>query len=283
MADRPILFSAPMVQALLREARQTGTGKTQTRRVLKHRDASIQAGIVQGSPRASIFDGWCCFEHPLFGPGTSVRLPYAVGDRLWVKETWQTGSGSLGPQIAYRATGDCHDIEAWDGEDEGAGPSFNYERCPGAKWHTWLPDLLSGAEGIWRPSLFMPRWASRLTLLVTDVRVERLQDISEGDAAAEGATLRPRAYRGGDGWCMDWSPVGRPSRWAADGKTLSEEDICFSDPRSAFGSFINELHDPRWNLKGDGLWGENPWICAVSFTVHARNIDQLAPIAEAAE
>lgn len=256
MADRSILFSAPMVLALLREASQPGTGKTQTRRVLKHRDANIQAGIVQGSPRASIFDGWCCFEHPLFGPGTSVRLPYAAGDRLWVKETWQTGSGFDGPQIAFRATGDCHDIEAWDGEDEGAGPSFNYERCPGAKWHTWLPDLLSGAEGIWRPSLFMPRWASRLTLLVTDVRVERLQDISEADAIAEG--LKPETCAGQ----RMWDP-GPPHGH-------------FAHPQVAYRMIWEDIHGP-------GSWDANPWIVAVTFSVHARNIDQLAPIAEAAE
>lgn len=260
MADRPILFSASMVQSLL------AGRKTQTRRILKHRDANIQAGIVQGSPRASIFDGWCCFEHPLFGPGTSVRLPYAVGDRLWVKETWQTGSGSLGLQIAYRATGDCHEIEAWDGEDEGAGPSFNYERCPGAKWHTWLPDLLSGAEGIWRPSLFMPRWASRLTLLVTDVRIERLQDISEGDAAAEGVELEsadpPFHYV--------------PGIWPHSITAVGIEEPGGRHAARSFAKLWGHINGPE-------SWQANPWVVVVEFSVHARNIDQLAPIAEAAE
>ncbi|MEE7491147.1 hypothetical protein [Methylobacterium oryzae] len=255
MADRPIIFSAPMIAALL------AGRKTQTRRILKPQPelmpgvsdrfhlSNAHGGIVnatEGEVR----------EH---GPDFSR---FAVGDRLYVRE-----NHAVVPSSAYRMS---------EGVPQTINPNDrDLAAIYAAGWERSKPR--------WRPSIHMPRWASRLTLLVTDVRVERLQDISRDDAIAEGATMRPHAYRGGDGWCIDWSPVGRPSRWAADGKALSEEDICFSDPRTAFGSFINVLHDPRWNMKGDGLWGENPWTCAVSFSVHACNIDQLAPIAEAAE
>jgi len=262
VADRPILFSAPMVQALLREASMEGTGKTQTRRVIKPRG------------RLSLFDGTWTDDY-VMDPGNAEwrarSVPFAVDDRLWVKETWQTGSGFDGPQIAYRATGDCHDIETWDGEDEGAGPSFNYERCPGAKWHTWLPDLLSGAEGIWRPSLFMPRWASRLTLLVAAVRVERLHDISEADAEAEGCefelwdqTLAVRDYSKPDGWFQGWSEEA--------GGTYVEADRIW---RASFRSLWESINGPE-------SWQANPWVVVVGFSVHARNIDHLAPIAEVA-
>ncbi|MEE7438893.1 hypothetical protein [Methylobacterium oryzae] len=267
MADRPILFSAPMVQALLREARQPGTGKTQTRRILKPEPATSRPR--EGSTLIHEGVDGSDFHRKVVA---HFRPRFAVGDRLWVKETWQTGSGGLGPQIAYRATGDCHDIEAWDGEDEGAGPSFNYERCPGAKWHTWLPDLLSGAEGIWRPSLFMPRWASRLTLLLSEVRVERLHDISEADAEAEGCefelwdqTLAVRDYSKPDGWFQAWSEDA--------GGTYVEADRIW---RASFRSLWESINGPE-------SWQANPWVVVVGFSVHARNIDQLAPIAEAAE
>lgn len=146
MKERPILFSAPMVRAIL-----DGT-KTQTRRVVKHRHLAFIGGKGQENDPSA----WG------FGAGVqneSYRLvcPYGIpGDRLWVKETWHPG----GPEnnhdgVIYRATD-----PGWD--DSGSGLR-------------------------WRPSVFMPRWASRITLEISSVRVERLQDITEEDARAEGA------------------------------------------------------------------------------------------------
>lgn len=241
MTDRPIIFSAPMMRALLEER------KTQTRRILKHRDPERRA-FVQTCPAAKIVEGWVSFGHPMGGPGTCIRLPVALGDRLWVRETWQTGMGGDGPQIAYRATPDFVDINAWDGEDQGAGPSFNYDRCPGASWHTWLPDLLSGAEGSWRSPIHMPRWASRLTLTVSGVRVQRLQEISEEDAEAEGLSRAP-------GGC--WS--------GAEGQAGTT-------PKAAYAVLWNSLHGPE-------AWAANPWVVAITFTVERRNIDVAAPLA----
>lgn len=116
----------------------------------------------------------------------------------------------------------------------------------------------------WRPSIHMPRWASRLTLLVTDVRVERLQDISEGDAIAEGIE-RLRSGRG-----------------------FYDPTLSHADSRAAcrFGGYFEtatHAFEALWrSINGADAWEENPWVAAVTFTVHARNIDQLAPIAEAA-
>ena len=101
-------------------------------------------------------------------------------------------------------------------------------------------DVPSGTR--WRPSIHMPRWASRLTLTVTDVRVQRLQEISEEDARAEGA------YPCEGGWSYGGSPLA--------GTTA----------RGAFYCLWNSLHGPD-------AWSANPWVCALTFTVDRRNID----------
>jgi len=147
MKERPILFSGPMVRAIL-EGR-----KTQTRRVVMP-----QPSLVDGDGVA-FFDG-----HGQGGRGSRDRIigcPYgAPGDRLWVRETWglfdtQPSDGPERATVFYRADPDLH-------------PNFlKYQ--------------------LWRPSIHIPRWASRLTLEVTGVRVQRVQEISEVDAAAEGA------------------------------------------------------------------------------------------------
>lgn len=143
---RPILFSAPMVRALL-----AGT-KTQTRRIAKGAPSwATDAGFSAFTPRGSIsFRGVA----PGHGFGESfVRCPYGVpGDRLWVRETFFENADG----VFYRATD-----PAWDAERE-------------------------NTRVTWKPSIFMRRRQSRLTLEVTDVRVERVQDISESDARAEG-------------------------------------------------------------------------------------------------
>ncbi|PZO78479.1 MAG: hypothetical protein DI629_12340 [Mesorhizobium amorphae] len=233
MADRPILFSGPMVRALLDDR------KTQTRRVIA--DRNIRIGCASEEMESLKLDGWDGFEAN--GEMIAVRLPYAAGDRLWVRETWAL-KGERDPMYA-------------------------------ADWRQ------SAVDGLrpWRPSIFMPRWASRLTLILTEVHVQRLKDITAEDAIAEGASSRPQCSgfrQREDGWSMDWSRVGETSRWASNGRSLSVADVALDSAVNAFGSFINELHDPRWNLKGDGIFGANPWVVALTFTVHPENIDALA-------
>ncbi len=149
MTDRPILFSGEMVRAIL-DGR-----KTMTRRVMKPQPPLDWGGI---SERAAIIAN--C-KHG------------QTGDRLWVRETWAVGdvlNGTKPSQIPstfnsafwYMATGR---------KDLGIG-NYIYEHIKIGKH---------------RPSIFMPRWASRITLEITGVRVERVQDISEEDARAEGA------------------------------------------------------------------------------------------------
>lgn len=156
MADRPILFSGPMVRAIL-EGR-----KTQTRRVLKP-SAYLRRYNVERRLNLSnqqLLDAEAHAARVNLGQG--LPSPYgAPGDTLWVRETWAPSRFKAGdPNYAYRA----------DGEREGVGR--------------------------WRPSIHMPRFVSRLSLRVKSVRVERLQEISEADAIAEGISPVVGEYTG---------------------------------------------------------------------------------------
>lgn len=205
MADYGILFSAPMVRALL-DGR-----KTQTRR-------------LASSPLAK----------------------RKKGDRLWVRETWQAGMGCDGPQITYRATPDYFDLPYWDGPDYGAGPSFNYDHCPGSDFSENLADVISG-DGPWRPSIFMPRWASRILLEIVDVRFQRLCEITREDAISEGLKLH-KTYQGARGpieaWCVDHPQKG------------------VGHPVEIFAGLWDELH-----AKSGERWRDNPQIVALTFRI----------------
>jgi len=164
MKERAIIFNAEMVRAVL-DGR-----KTQTRRIMKNQpmphetregDFYFRCNKTRSMIYVSDFtpgNGPLPDAHEYF----SMCCPFgAVGDRLWVRETWAEAGGNAPELQLYRANYPAH------------VPS-HYENVP-------------PVESIrWRPSIHMPRWASRITLEITGVRVERLQDISEADCAAEG-------------------------------------------------------------------------------------------------
>lgn len=181
--ERPILFSGPMVRAIM-DGR-----KTQTRRIVKPQPPTVEAvKKLSGSDFRLFADAH--FPRDVFrvagpvwavrdlGPQTQWKCPYGgLGDRLWVRETFcqkcedgypvYTADGNLDSSCYhYRADG-YHVVKA-DGD---GGTEFTKD----------------GREASpWKPSIFMPRHASRLTLEVTAVRVERLQEITEADAQLEG-------------------------------------------------------------------------------------------------
>jgi hypothetical protein len=202
MTTRPILFSGPMVRALL-DGR-----KTQTRRVLK--------------PTAE------AFETPKF----------RRGDVLWVREAWCDVNDHGIESVAYRADGDVWGVD--EARHDTLADKYLYA--------TWAADLIGGIEGSWRPSIHMPRWASRLTLRVTDVRVQRVQEISEGDAVAEGIE------RDTDGWVDYQAPSVQ----------------CCVTARDSFMTLWDSLNAPR----GYG-WDANPWVAAFTFEVIRKNVDQI--------
>ena len=191
MKARPIPFSAPMIRAI-----QAGT-KSQTRRVVKEPQWA--------TPRTlHLFNGWPWAIDPYKGD-RDVPCPFGQpGDLLWVKEAWRTERqfDHLPPSKLNRTT---------------KATPIQYEAGPHA-------DVLDGRL---RPGMFMPRWASRITLEVTGVRVERLQDISEADAVAEGV---PNSLHLGGG------------RFARE-----------------------NFEHLWWTINGEGSWDANPWVWVVEF------------------
>lgn len=200
MADRSMLFSGPMVRAIL------DSRKSQTRRVLKPLTA-----------RQREKGHWDAQAHG----GVWWIVPYHVGQRLWVRETFAlTQHGK---------------------------PVYRADACDqtGARWHSITPGDPE-REVCWTPSIHMPRWASRLTLTVTDVRVQRLQEISEADAVAEG---------------------GPPSHASID--CISREYGYPDFSRSWFAQTWDSINGKRPGCS----WDDNPWVVTVGFSAERRNID----------
>jgi hypothetical protein len=199
--EHPILFSAPMVRAIL-EGR-----KTQTRRIIKRQpNIDPQTGDwlltnSDGSETAEPIERWVDMQ-------IKLHCPFGkVGDHLWVRETWRpkVHSFQIGHLYEYRATAE----------------------------HNLTP-----TDGAWKPSIFMPRSACRVELEITDIRVERLNEISESDAIEEGVEF-----------CEE---IGY--------KLYSKKNF-FSKNISASDSYRS-----LWQLiNGVDSWEKNPFVWVISF------------------
>ena len=241
--ERPILFSGPMVRAIL-EGR-----KTQTRRVMQPQPSHDQHHVWRGKVTRDAEHRMWCWKYLVleniwdFPDGEdrkelATHCPYGVpGDRLWVRETWRPETDWIDGTIATSA-----DIRySADGEDD----RQNWVEIPEAQRSAatvMLAKSVDGQDGRrWHPSIHMPRWASRITLGITDVRVQRIQDISEQDALAEGVEFH-----------------GGLNAWRS-------YDLISQTPfieKTAVGSFrtfwtsINAKKHP---------WSSNPWVWCLSF------------------
>lgn len=184
MKEHPILFSAPMVRALL------NCTKSQTRRVVKQQRHPFGQMLTPDEVAAEVLGGTC-----------SMRCPYGQpGDRLWVREAFDPIYGQSPPdriiEVDYRASWEPH----------------------GKHWR--IKDALGGRR--WKPSIHMPRALSRILLEITGVRVERLQDISEADAMAEGVSPdMGLCWQSGDDTPRGmygelWESINGPGSWAAN-------------------------------------------------------------------
>lgn len=263
MKERPILFSAPMVQAIL------AGRKTQTRRIIKPQ------------PKAHTFDfasldaaypdkPWCWLSYWLDEKGEKLSsdeagklhggwpdcsaqfaCPYGQpGDRLWVRETWRPYSwrpNQLTLQLA--ADGKIIDVELPDTNAaenwldricEQSSNEFSKAECDQDGDGNFSWDGESNNPIKWHPSIFMPRWASRLTLEITEVRVQRLQEISEVDAQAEGAK----------GGC-----------------TNCGEEPCSHDCFIHMPDYREGFANIWMGINGEQSWYANPWTWALTFKV----------------
>lgn len=209
MKERPILFSGPMVRAILEGQ------KTQTRRIIKPQPVAENNGME--------WKGWDFISPEMMGHNCHPTHGQP-GDRLWVKETWKVMLHSPGYDNGLQESG---------GEDYESGVATIAYRAGG---DMVTVDFLEEREdeqasrGMmrWKPSIHMPRWASRITLEIVSVRVERLQEITRGDCMAEGCPF-PNIAR-----------ETSPKQWFAD----------------------------LWqsiNTKEGKTWNDNPWVWVIEF------------------
>ncbi|KAG8151685.1 hypothetical protein [Burkholderia catarinensis] len=293
MKERPILFSGTMVRAIL-EGR-----KTQTRRVVTVRGEQPPAWATFASEGHSpTYTKWSkptgLFywsesddaptkelrrwpilppSHAMAGDHYWTPCPHGKpGDRLWVRETHaQVFEVDIPSGRPTGPTGTAGSPARPDWKSR-------YVYCadgpmPNVQWHH-----IGDSQPVrWTPSIHMPRRASRITLEITGVRVERMQSISEADAIAEGAVYTdfgiepPKGSLSLDGG-RTFHPVVRSTQrngWHMGDATSHKR--CMGSAKYAFANLINRLHGgENWNLKGPGLWEANPWVWVIEF----RRVEQ---------
>lgn len=240
MKERQIPFQGEMVRAII------AGRKTQTRRMVKMPPISgpqtiLRAGVIAGD---FVVEHWSKCEREMmnFGRCENIACHHGVaGDRLWVREAWRVGKG--------------------------------YDELPGSKFKSptvWYcadyDDFSDRRFGRYRHARFMPRWASRITLEITGVRVERLQDISEADAAAEGVEpLDSDAHqdRGPSdidrALCENCGGLRLYTSFSGDGGAHFDTDCRQCD---------THVKRYRWlweSINGPGSWALNPWVWVVEF------------------
>lgn len=215
MTERSIIMTGESVREILADR------KTQTRSLIRQVTPAHHSPVQFFGPHELVFEGL---------PPAIVRVPFHVGDRLWVKEKWRTAKpfdGKTPTQIGAMAT-DAGYVKAWapvryaDGTDNGVIDDF------GGEW---------GKE---RNPLYTPRWASRITLELAEVRVRRLQEIGEDDARAEGCRRSDAAvvFQAGSG---------------------GFDQVLSDTARGAYAVRWDEINFRR------APWASNPWIWALTF------------------
>lgn len=230
--ERPILFSGPMVHAIL-EGR-----KTQTRRVIKPQPESswnVTSAYAVSSPESE-HDGTWNWLDATGHRWDLFRCPYGVpGDELWVREKWRPYLSRYSSGIQY-AGGDYKNTVDDD-----------YERLMELIMRTGgdlqIPSYKLKQNDRWRPSIHMPRWASRIQLRISDIRVERVQDISEKDAIAEGCN--------DEQFCHCGDPMENHSAY------VGHSPVSMNPPEIQFAELWNSINGDKYPMVS------NPWVWVV--------------------
>lgn len=207
--EHPMLFGGPMVLSILNGR------KTQTRRLIKPQPRLVGDGVPYGGTKMEGF-GEC---------------PYKAGDRLWVKETFSIDESDLNgvKRTFVNFSADKSTIMKVEGSPDIKAPFDKPKK--------------------WKPSIFMPRWASQITLEVTEVRCEQLQAITERDAIAEGVEPVLHIYTGGSR--REW-------------RDYSGGDMV-AEPVFSFRSLWNSIN----GICTKNSWEANPWVWVIEFKVIA--------------
>jgi len=218
MSEKPILFKGEMVKAIL-EGR-----KSQTRRILKPQPVVC--------PLNPLYVDWKDATYSTDSESLFNELPYKVGDTLWVRETWQ----------AFKPG-----IERFGGNSAMAGLTMRVCAHPPIEGNSEIEYRADNDKGgNWRPSIFMPRWASRITLKVTGVQIQRLQDITGEDAQSEG---------------VEYCDIN------------GHDDCFFGASLQGYKCSFERLWDSI-NVKRGYSWESNPWVQVIEFekvpTEHIR-------------
>jgi hypothetical protein len=210
MKEHPIIFSGPMIRAIL-EGR-----KTQTRRIVKFSSKSISPNgpyvESDGNPESLL-----TAVHELQKLSTKLACPYGtIGDRLWVRESFARVEPY--PQIGERY------------EMPMGAPVSEVHREYWRKRIAFKADTDESFNQKWKPSIHMPRWASRITLEITDIRIERIQEVSDSDAFSEGIQA-----------------------------TVNEGQLDDGTAKGAFKALWNSINVKR------ASWESNPYVWALTF------------------
>ncbi|BEN67419.1 TPA: hypothetical protein ACGD7V_000861 [Serratia marcescens] len=249
MKEHPVIFNGEMVRAIL-DGR-----KTQTRRVMKVQPSEhfhpmnmaleLDYSARWYTPGVVDKDGYLQpAKNQIFGVAgedEGYACPFgAVGERLWVRETFADVNTDGGPAFTYRADHGlkfCLDDES----------PVEYDRYPGKNFAMWCSDLWNGEDGhSWSPSIHMPRWASRILLEITAVRVERLNDISESDAKDEGVRAIENNFGNGPAYCDYLLP------------NLDDAAEWYNRASDSFKSLWKSIY-------GEESWRANPWVWVIEF------------------